>query len=153
MLHSVTALNPHRRFRTTVLSVKNLFLKNGVRNVGQAQFHTVTGPKRLPSSFSTQSNQLEYDSRPRSAAPKSIRIDYKSSETTPIRPVEKLPDVDDSPIPKPFTITIVDTVARAREVLEIMYRQQISNPRTIWACDTESADIDLSVQGTFHTIV
>ena len=57
MLHSVTALNPHRRFRTTVLSVKNLFLKNGVRNVGQAQFNTVTGPKRLPSSFSTQSNQ------------------------------------------------------------------------------------------------
>jgi hypothetical protein len=153
MLNSVTALNPNRRLRTSVLSLKNVFLNNGVRNVAQVQLSSVTGPRRLSTSFSTQSNQLEYDLKTKNRSPNNFKIDITSAGTPPIRAEEKLPELDENPVPKAFTITVVDTVARAREVLEIMYRQQRSNPETIWACDTESADIDLSVQGAFTFLI
>jgi hypothetical protein len=44
-------------------------------------------------------------------------------------------------------ITRISSVAKAREVLKIMYEQHARNPRTVWACDTEVADIDLKEVG------
>ena len=153
MLNSVTALNPNRRLRISVLSLRNAFFNNGARNIAQVQFSSVTGPRKLSTSFSTQSNQLEYDLKTKNRSPNNFKIDISNAGTPPIRAEEKLPELDENPVPKAFTITVVDTVARAREVLEIMYRQQRSNPGTIWACDTESADIDLSVQGAFTFLI
>ena len=47
-----------------------------------------------------------------------------------------------------INIKVVDTVEKAQAVLKIMYAQQKANPHTVWACDTEVADIDLSLVGT-----
>lgn len=159
MLLSVAALNPSRRFRSSVSSLKRfapvINAKNGIQQLFKEQNRC--GSLRH---FSSQSSQLEYDSRVRTSrsydpfsppirqVPVAIaaEIVLKSSETIP---VEIQPEVDTSETKVDLNITIVDTVERAREVLKIMYDQHARDPLTVWACDTEVADIDLTEVGTW----
>jgi DNA polymerase I-like protein with 3'-5' exonuclease and polymerase domains len=46
-----------------------------------------------------------------------------------------------------FKHTVVADVSHARKVLDIMAKAHKENPDIVWACDTEVADIDLSLQG------
>lgn len=44
-------------------------------------------------------------------------------------------------------ITVVDSVEKARNVLEILRIDHEKHPNHVWACDTEVADIDLNLVG------
>lgn len=157
MLLSVAALNPTHRFRSSVASLKRLVpvinAKNGIQQLFKEQNRLRGGLRH----FSSQSSQVEYDSRVRASrsyepiAPQIRQVPaatnaHKLSETIP---VEVQPGVDTSESKVDLNITIVTTVERAKEVLKIMYEQHARDPLTVWACDTEVADIDLSEVGKF----
>jgi hypothetical protein len=158
MLLSVAALNPTRRFRSSVASLKRFVPVINAQNGIQQLFKEKNRPCGGLRHFSSQSSQLEYDSRVRASrsydpvvphirqvpVTKVAESVLKSSETIP---VEIQPEVDTSESKVDLNITVVTTVERAKEVLKIMYEQHARDPLTVWACDTEVADIDLSEVG------
>ena len=169
MLTSVAALNPAQRFKSSIfLSFKRTAaattIQHAIRsrtNINGVNDHrndiklkTFRFDIRCHSTRS--SNQLEHDQRKGSINSNYQQFDTKSLRLQePISPlVSRQLDID-PPLPgytdekRGLNIKIVDTVEKAREVLAIMYAQHARNPRTVWACDTEVADIDLSLVGTY----
>lgn len=158
MLISVAALNPSRRFRSTAASLKRFVpvinAKNGIQQLFNEQNKPSGGLRR----FSTQSSQLEYDRRIKTTrsfdpmtsqtrqGPLTIASEtvLKSPETTPVE-INAVDNISETKVD--LNITIVQDVQRAKEVLEVMYEQHERDPLTVWACDTEVADIDLSEVG------
>ena len=166
MLTSVAALNPAQRFKSSILSLKrNAAATVAIRHA--LQFRASNNLKDdnncnksnflrfdFRSHSTRSSSQLEYDRRKGSAIK-----DYQEYEAKSLRLQEPLPlSIDQRIEAEPeyteekakLNIKIVDTVEKAREVLAIMYAQHARNPRTVWACDTEVADIDLSLVGNHN---
>ena len=169
MLTSVAALNPAQRFKSSIcLSFKrtaaattiqhaiqsrtNNHLKNDYRYDKRYNFLRID----VKCHSTRSSNQLEHDQRKGSINSNYQQYDTKSLRLQePISPLVSRQLEIDPPLPeytdekRGLNIKIVDTVEKAREVLAIMYAQHARNPRTVWACDTEVADIDLSLVGKY----
>lgn len=152
MLVSVAALNPSRRFRSSLLSLSRLVPERYTKHAVQLPFNLNNGFKRDLSTYVTPSSQIEYDNRI-----KSSRAPTQLNRELEIQPsiFEGLGNTTAaSEVSSPqLKITIVDTFERAHAVLKILYDQHARNPGTVWACDTEVADIDLSLVGEKRELI
>ena len=144
MLASVAALNPSCRFRLSLPALRRL--PSSTR--GNCRFRQLflgpSGVRQISASSSQYSSQVEYDNRISRYPPQIVNPIIPTFDQIAVEDEAKniIPEQ-----PGKLKITVVNNVKRAKEVLEIMKKQHAKNPRTVWACDTEVADIDLSLVG------
>ena len=146
MLASVAALNPSRRLRSSWPALRRLPSSTGENCRFRQLFLRATGVRQISTSSSKHSTQVEYDNRIRRYPPPIVDVISPTLNENAVQD-EAETIIPEQPQPKTLKITVVDNVKRANEVLEILKRQHKRNPRTVWACDTEVADIDLSLVG------
>ena len=161
MMTSVAALNPTRRLKSAATALSRTSTHLDGKNVLQYRHQDYF--RRSFRSYVIQSSQLEYDQRKTSNYqpydPNGLKIEkssyFNANENDKSKSIGTQSSSSELTIPtntasnRAINIKVVDTVEKAQAVLAIMYAQHKSNPNTVWACDTEVADIDLSLVGKY----
>lgn len=143
MLTSVAALHPCGRYLSSLPTLRRIPSSTG-GNIRLRQFFLrASAVRQISSSPTKYSTQAEYDTRISNYPPPRSNGALPTANQETVEETKFfIPEQAES-----LKITVVNNVKRAKEVLEIMKKQHAANPGTVWACDTEVADIDLSLVG------